>query len=113
MTSSYKDLVSQREQLDQEIDRARTNELDHALKTIHDLMVAYAITPSEIIKITGNTNVRSPRPKVMPKYRDPITFCVWSGRGKPPSWIKGRDRETFLIKSDAVEKLIENHGDSA
>ena len=32
-----------------------------------------------------------------PKYRDPESGSTWSGRGKPPGWIRGKDREQFLI----------------
>lgn len=33
-----------------------------------------------------------------PKYRDPATGATWTGRGKPPLWIKdAADRTPFLI----------------
>ncbi len=32
------------------------------------------------------------------KYRDPETNKTWTGRGKPPLWIAGKDREQFLVK---------------
>ncbi|MGE8454289.1 MAG: H-NS family nucleoid-associated regulatory protein [Pseudomonadales bacterium] len=34
-----------------------------------------------------------------PKYRDPATGATWTGRGKPPNWINGKVRESFLIIS--------------
>jgi len=36
-----------------------------------------------------------------PKYRNPETGETWTGRGKPPLWIRDKDREQFKI-SDAV-----------
>ncbi|MGN4224231.1 H-NS family nucleoid-associated regulatory protein, partial [Burkholderia gladioli] len=34
-----------------------------------------------------------------PKYLDPKTGATWSGRGRPPEWIKNaKDRDRFLIK---------------
>ncbi len=36
--------------------------------------------------------------KVPPKYRDPATGQTWTGRGKPPLWIAGKDRLQFLIE---------------
>src|SRR2546427_12966376 len=33
------------------------------------------------------------------KYRDPATGATWTGRGKPPNWIKDQDRDDFLIES--------------
>lgn len=35
-----------------------------------------------------------------PKYRDPQTGKTWSGRGRIPKWIEGKDRENFLIKEN-------------
>ncbi|WP_457844072.1 H-NS family nucleoid-associated regulatory protein [Staphylococcus aureus] len=32
-----------------------------------------------------------------PKYRDPATGATWTGRGKPPNWIVGKDRTPFQI----------------
>jgi DNA-binding protein H-NS len=40
---------------------------------------------------------RSSRAGVAPKYRDPESGSTWSGRGKPPKWIAGQDRDSFLI----------------
>ena len=35
--------------------------------------------------------------KVAAKYRDPATGQSWTGRGKAPKWIDGKDRAQFLI----------------
>jgi DNA-binding protein H-NS len=32
-----------------------------------------------------------------PKFRDPESGATWTGRGKPPNWIKGKERAGFLI----------------
>ena len=34
---------------------------------------------------------------VPPKYRDPTTGNTWTGRGKPPRWLDGKDRAQYLI----------------
>jgi DNA-binding protein H-NS len=35
---------------------------------------------------------------VPPKYRNPKDHSqTWSGRGREPAWIKGKDRKAFLI----------------
>lgn len=33
----------------------------------------------------------------VPKYRDPATGATWTGRGKPPRWIEGKDRKALEI----------------
>ena len=35
--------------------------------------------------------------KVAAKFRDPETGKTWSGRGREPTWIKGKNREEFKI----------------
>jgi DNA-binding protein H-NS len=30
-------------------------------------------------------------------YQDPKSGATWNGRGKPPNWIAGKNRERFLI----------------
>ena len=35
--------------------------------------------------------------KVAPKYRDSATGQTWTGRGKAPKWIEGKDRNQFVI----------------
>jgi len=31
------------------------------------------------------------------KYRNPETGDTWTGRDKEPVWIRGQDREAYLI----------------
>lgn len=41
-----------------------------------------------------------------PKYCDPVSGATWSGRGRAPGWIAGKDRDDFLIqKSGAVQPV--------
>ena len=35
--------------------------------------------------------------KVSPKYRNPETGDTWTGRGREPGWIKGKNREEFAL----------------
>jgi DNA-binding protein H-NS len=36
--------------------------------------------------------------KVAAKFRDPETGKTWSGRGREPTWIKGKNREDFKMQ---------------
>src|SRR5215217_1533781 len=36
--------------------------------------------------------------KLAAKFRDPETGKTWSGRGREPTWIKGKNREKFKIQ---------------
>ncbi|MFW2275964.1 H-NS family nucleoid-associated regulatory protein [Burkholderia orbicola] len=51
---------------------------------------------------------------IVPKYRDPKTGRTWSGRGRAPGWIAGKDRELYLIETvhdaDATRYVPEERG---
>jgi DNA-binding protein H-NS len=32
------------------------------------------------------------------KYRDTATGQSWTGRGRAPKWLEGKNKEDFLIK---------------
>lgn len=97
MTSNYNDLLAQRDALNEKIEQARTQELDSALSQIRTLMEQYGISLQEIMPNKAKTVVKHPRAKVEPKYRNPETGATWTGRGKPPLWIAGKNRDSFLI----------------
>jgi DNA-binding protein H-NS len=96
--SSYKELLAQREKLEKQIEEAKSREYAEVLNEIKQKMADYGITLAELgggrAKVA---KVGRPRAGVAPKYRDPDSGSTWSGRGKPPRWIAGQDREKFLI----------------
>jgi DNA-binding protein H-NS len=97
--SSYKELLAQREKLEKQIEEAKSREYAEVLNEIKQKMADYGITLAELGGGRGK-NVKAGRPRagVAPKYRDPDSGSTWSGRGKPPRWIAGQDREKFLIQ---------------
>lgn len=42
---------------------------------------------------------RSKGEKVAPKYCNPETGDTWTGRGREPGWIKGKNRQDFALKA--------------
>ncbi|MEI5997222.1 H-NS histone family protein [Paraburkholderia bengalensis] len=97
--SSYRELLAQREKLEKQIEEAKAREYAEVLNEIKQKMADYGITLAEL----GGTRAKPakagrPRSGVAPKYRDPASGSTWSGRGKPPRWIAGQDREKFLIE---------------
>jgi len=99
--SSYKELLAQREKLEKQIEEAKSREYAEVLNEIKQKMADYGISLSELGSgraAKGAAKVARPRAGVAPKYRDPDSGSTWSGRGKPPRWIAGLDREKFLIQ---------------
>jgi DNA-binding protein H-NS len=98
---SYKELLAQRENLERQIEEAKSREYAEVLNEIKQKMADYGITLAELSGGRGgkaSKNAGRPRAGVAPKYRDPDSGSTWSGRGKPPKWIAGQDREGFLIQ---------------
>ena len=89
--SRYAELLAQKALLDQQIANAKKAESEQALPTVLQLVQEFGFTAQQVFPW-------KPQPKkVAAKYRDPDTGATWSGRGKPPQWIAGKDRTPFVI----------------
>lgn len=96
--SSYKELLAQREKLEKQIEEMRAKEYAAVISEIKQKMLDYGITLTDLGLNRGKLGKARIRASVAPKYRDPITGNTWSGRGKPPKWIAGKNRDSFLIE---------------
>jgi len=98
MTTTYKDLLKQREALEQQISEARRRELSDAVAQVRGLVAEYGLTAQDVFP-SGRAATRSSTSgtKVAPKYRNPATGQTWTGRGKAPKWIQNESREKFAI----------------
>ncbi len=98
MSQTYKELLQQREALEQAIASARKNEISNALAKVRELVAEYGLTSQDIFPVRGaKTSATKSVSKVAAKYRDPVTGQTWTGRGKAPKWIEGRERSPFVI----------------
>ncbi|WP_390885660.1 H-NS family nucleoid-associated regulatory protein [Burkholderia territorii] len=43
----------------------------------------------------------------MPRYFDPVSGAIWSGRGREPHWIRGKDRRQFELTDGSKVDLGE------
>ena len=94
--SSYKELLKQRENLEQQINEARRQELSGAISQARTLVTEFGLTVQDVFP-AGRARSASSGTKVAPKYRDPATGSTWTGRGKAPKWIQNQDRAQFAI----------------
>jgi DNA-binding protein H-NS len=93
--TSYKELLAQREQLDKQIKEAIALEKSSGIAKAKIIIEQYHLTASDLF--SRKVGVRNGGAKVAPKYRNPATGETWTGRGKAPKWIEGRDRSSFTI----------------
>ncbi|PNE59929.1 H-NS histone [Paraburkholderia fungorum] len=92
MAISYKELLAQLAVLDEQIAKKRGEERSVIIEKIREQMLDYGISVDEL----GGKKARKTS-VVAAKYVDLASGKTWSGRGKPPAWIAGQDREKFLI----------------
>ena len=94
--STYKELLKQREVLEQQIKDARQREIAQAVTQVRSLVAEFGLTAQDVFP-SGKSRGGSVHAKVAAKYRNPATGDTWTGRGKPPKWIQGQDRAKFVI----------------
>lgn len=92
--TTYKELLKQREELEAQINAARNAEVAKAVGDIRKLIADFGLTSADIFP---PARAKATRDAVAPKYRDPATGQTWTGRGKPPVWIRDQDRTKFAL----------------
>jgi len=99
MSQSLKELLEQREALEKAIAEARKNEIASAVAQVRGIVAQYGLTAQDVFpgRAAKAGADKAATAKVAAKYRDPATGQTWTGRGKAPKWIDGKDRSQFLI----------------
>lgn len=111
--SDEKDLLDQKlaeqEQLGKEIEKLRAQQRKEAISSIKADIKRFDIKPEEIFSSakpgrkrkakTAGKGRRKAASTVSPKYRDPETGKTWSGRGREPVWMRGKNRDDYLIQN--------------
>ncbi|CAM2159356.1 DNA-binding protein H-NS (plasmid) [Pararobbsia alpina] len=96
--TTYRELLAEKAELDAKLEQMRLAERDDIIADIKQKMADYEISVDEIAGHSRGRKIGSKKAAVAAKYRDPATGATWSGRGKPPAWIKGAaNRDDFLI----------------
>ena len=95
--TTYQELLAQRKELEAQIAKARQEELKDAIARARALIVEFELTAADVFP-----PARVPKEKtgtLAAKYKDPETGATWTGRGKAPKWMEGKDRSTMLIQA--------------
>lgn len=67
---------------------------DEVLAEIRECIREFNFTPQDIF----SSDVLHPkRRRVRVRYFDPISGATWSGVGREPLWIRGKDRRQFEL----------------
>jgi len=108
---TYVEIKEKIERLKVEAQEARQRGLQEVKELVTLAMADYDMTVDELISLmTGNQAksaakaAKAPTTPGKPLYRNPENAKeTWTGKGREPGWMKGQDREKFLIKDEAQQ----------
>jgi DNA-binding protein H-NS len=93
--TSYSDLKAQIAVLEKQAAQVRDTEISAAKQQIREIMQTYGLTVADLGGKAKEAKVRKPVPA---KYRDTSTGEEWTGRGRAPKWLDGKNKDDYLIK---------------
>ena len=95
--ATYKELLKQQEAPALQVEEARKREISDAVTQVRQMVSEFGLTERDVFPSGRRSGGTRTGGKVAPKYRDPATGQTWTGRGKAPKWIDGKDRSKYLI----------------
>lgn len=97
--TTLKDLIAQKEALENQITQLRHTELAAAIAQVKALVQEHGLTVEDVFGGVARRAKTSEKVtnKVAAKYRDPVTGNTWSGRGLAPKWLAGKNKADYLI----------------
>lgn len=90
--TDYQTLLARKAELESQIAQAQAERKAEGIAAARALIAEHGLTAADVfpaVKTKGSVGT--------PKYRDPATGATWTGRGKPPTWIVGKERTTYQI----------------
>lgn len=101
--NSYKDMLRQIDELKQQAEEMRKNEIAEVIKDIKATMAEFGLTAADL-GFAGATRGKHKEAKApaAAKYRHPQTGETWTGKGRAPNWVgewekAGHNRQELLI----------------
>jgi DNA-binding protein H-NS len=100
--ASLKDLLSQKEALERQIELTQKAERENAIARVRSLMAEHGLSVADLAGRNSTKSSSKKTGKVPPKYRHAGSGQTWSGRGLQPNWLKaelaaGRKISDFAI----------------
>lgn len=90
--SNYQELLARKRELDKAIEQTRRTESVQALENIKQLIATFGFTAQQVFPFQSTE-----KKKVPAKYYDAATGKSWTGRGKMPKWLQGKDLSAYEI----------------
>ncbi len=94
--TSYAEYVEQIAKLQSLAEAARKDEISGAIQKIKALMQLHGITVADLAA-GGRAKPSKAKGTVAVQFRNPETGETWTGRGRSPRWLEGKDRDAYRI----------------
>lgn len=94
--ATLKELIAKKTALEKQIADARQREVKEAIANVRAIVAEFELSVSDVFPKAKGRGRKSAQASEA-KYRDPATGQTWSGRGRAPKWIAGKDRSAFAI----------------
>ncbi len=96
--ANLQQLLEQKAAIEKAIADARQNEIKDAIARARAIIDQFGLTAEDLFGGKRGRKSGGGGGKVAPKYRDPATGATWTGRGRTPKWMEGKNRDAYLIK---------------
>lgn len=100
MSSKIQELIHQKQLIEKAIQDEKLRQKSEGVEKVKAIIAEYDLDIQDIFPGRGmskSKTMKSHSGKVAPKYRNPENGESWTGRGKPPLWIAGKNRDAFRI----------------
>lgn len=94
--TTYAEYKIQIEALQREAEAQRASEIAAVKDQIRTLMTNYGLTLADLGQAKNRASVE--RAPVPIKYRNDASGETWTGRGRAPKWLEGKNKDDYLIK---------------
>lgn len=95
--STYREIQAQIAELQKKAEAVRNEEMADAKARIAEIMNDFGLTVADLDS-QAKVKHQKPRQAVPVKYKNPETGKTWTGRGRAPLWLNGKNKDEFLIK---------------
>ena len=87
----YEEIQAKIADLQAQAAKVKQEEKAQAIDAARAMIASYGITAKDLGLDKAPKGKAGPKPggKIPPKYRDPVSGALWSGRGKTPKWFNG------------------------
>ncbi|WP_071760862.1 H-NS histone family protein [Burkholderia ubonensis] len=87
----YHSFLAKKIRLEAELEEERLAIRDQILTDVRECVREFNLSIEEVFP------AGAPKKKRAPKYFDPETGATWSGNGKEPTWLRGKDKSHYMF----------------